>query len=114
MAPANYLTPVSLAYWGPWARTGTGGWCHGGTAGAPKLYTNAFSKDELNLLVEALDKNFSIKATINKSSIENLQTLYISKKQLPLVRDLGAPLKNVDPRVPYWARCGPKLNIDPK
>ena len=86
----------------------------GGTAGAPKLYTNAFSKDELNLLVEALDKNFSIKATINKSSIENLQTLYISKKQLPLVRDLGAPLKNVDPRVPYWARCGPKLNIDPK
>ena len=90
-----------------------------GATGAPLgpqnyILTHFGPKDELNLLVEALDKNFSIKATINKSSIENQQTLYISKKQLHLVRDLGAPLKNVDPRVPYWARCGPKLNIDPK
>ena len=30
----------------------------------------------------------SIKATINKSSIKDQQTLYISKKQLPLVVDL--------------------------
>lgn len=39
-----------------------------------------FTKDELNLLVEALDTNFSIKVTIPKSSIENQQTLYIKKK----------------------------------
>ena len=64
-----------------------------------KLFTNAFTKNELNLLVEALDKNFSIKATIHKSSIEKQQvgsggaarllSLYFSqKKQLPLVRYL--------------------------
>jgi hypothetical protein len=29
-----------------------------------KLHTNAFSLEELNLLVEALDKNFSIKASL--------------------------------------------------
>ena len=77
---ANYLTPVSLAYWimddGEFTGSGL------------KLFNNAFTKNELNLLVEALDKNFSIKATIHKSSIEKQQTLYISKKQLPLVRDL--------------------------
>ena len=53
-----------------------------------KLYTNAFSQDELNLLVEALDTKFCIKASIHKSSIENQRTIYISKKQLPLVIDL--------------------------
>ena len=53
-----------------------------------KLFTNAFTKNELNLLVEALDKNFSIKASIHKSSIEHQYTLYISKKQLPLVIEL--------------------------
>ena len=58
------------------------------TGSGLKLFNNAFTKNELNLLVEALDKNFSIKATIHKSSIEKQQTLYISKKQLPLVRDL--------------------------
>ena len=33
-----------------------------------KLHTNAFSKEELILLIKALDKNFSIKATINISN----------------------------------------------
>ena len=42
-----------------------------------KLHTNAFSSDDLNLLIDALDKNFAIKATINKSSIKDQQTLYI-------------------------------------
>jgi hypothetical protein len=78
---ANYLTPVSLAYWYSMDDAGF-------TGSGLKLLGNAFTKNELNLLVEALDKNFSIKATIHKSSIEKQQTLYISKKQLPLVRDL--------------------------
>ena len=52
----------------------------GFTGSGLKLYTKAFTKNELNLLAEALDKNFSIKATIHKSSIEKQQTLYISKK----------------------------------
>jgi hypothetical protein len=33
-----------------------------------KLHTNAFSKEELILLIKALDNNFSIKATINISN----------------------------------------------
>jgi hypothetical protein len=54
-----------------------------------KLHTNAFTLEELNLLIEALNKNFSIKATINISKREKAQyTLYISKSQLQLVRDL--------------------------
>ena len=77
---AELLTPVSLAFW----IMDDGGF----TGSGLKLYTNAFSLDDLNLLVDALDKNLSIKATINKSSIKDQQTLYISKKQLPLVVDL--------------------------
>ena len=78
---AEYLTRVSLAYWimDDGSFTGNG----------IKLYTNAFTLEELNLLIEALNKNFSIKATINISNREKAQyTLYISKNQLQLVRDL--------------------------
>lgn len=53
--------------------------------GGVKLHTNAFKTEELNLLVEALNKNFSLKATIHKTSIQNQYTLYISKNQLPLL-----------------------------
>lgn len=72
----EYLTAVSLAYW----IMDDGGY----TGSGLKLYTNAFSLEDLNLLVEALNKNFSISVTIHKSSIEHLNTLYISKKQLPI------------------------------
>ena len=70
---ADILTPVGLAYWimDDGVFTGTG----------LKIYTNAFSQDELNLLVEALDKKFSIKASIHKSSIENQRTIYILKNK---------------------------------
>ena len=78
---AEHLTRVSLAYWimDDGSFTGSG----------LKLHTNAFTKEELNLLIEALNKNFSIKATINISKREKAQyTLYISKNQLQLVRNL--------------------------
>lgn len=59
------------------------------TGSGLKLYTNAFTLEELNLLIEALNKNFSIKATINISNREKAQyTLYISKNQMQLVKDL--------------------------
>jgi hypothetical protein len=59
------------------------------TGSGLKLHTNAFTLEELNLLIEALNKNFSIKATINISKREKAQyTLYISKNQLQLVIDL--------------------------
>jgi hypothetical protein len=59
------------------------------TGSGLKLHTNAFTLEELNLLIDALNKNFSIKATINISKREKAQyTLYISKNQLQLVSDL--------------------------
>lgn len=64
------LTSVSLAYWimDEGSFTGSG----------LRLNTNAFSLEELNLLIEALDNNFSIKATINISNKEKSQyNLYI-------------------------------------
>ena len=75
---AEFLTRVSLAYWimDDGSFTGSG----------LNLHTNAFTLEELNLLIEALNKNFSIKATINISKREKAQyTLYISKNQLQLV-----------------------------
>ena len=97
--PADILTPVGLAYWimDDGVFTGTG----------LKIYTNAFRQDELNLLVEALDQKFSIKASIHKSSIENkaqARTIYSSKKQLPLVINLVK--EHMHPSMLY------KLNID--
>ena len=48
-----------------------------------KLHTNAFSLEELNLFIEALYKNFSIKASVNVSNREKSQySLYISKNQM--------------------------------
>ena len=77
---AEYLTPVSLQNW----IIDDGGY----TGSGLKLYTNAFNLEDLNLLVEAINKNFSIRVRIHKSSIKDQYTLYISKKQLPLLIDL--------------------------
>lgn len=79
-APLNiskYLTRVSLAYW----ITDDG--CF--TSSGLKLYTNAFPIGDLNLLIDAWNPNFSLKATVNKTSMDRQHTLYISKSQLPLV-----------------------------
>lgn len=62
---ADLLTEVSLAYWimvdGSFTGSGL------------KLHTNAFSLEELNLLIKALDKNFAIKASVNVSNREKSQ-----------------------------------------
>jgi hypothetical protein len=67
---ANLLTPVSLAYWirvdGRFTGSGL------------KLHMNAFSLEEINILIEALNKNLSIKASANISNREKSQyKLYI-------------------------------------
>ena len=47
------------------------------TGSGLKLHTNAFSIEELNILKEALEKNFGLIATIQVSNREKLQnTLY--------------------------------------
>jgi hypothetical protein len=77
------------------------------TGSGLKLHTNAFSLEELNLLIKALDKNFAIKASVNVSNREKSQfSLYISKNQMsPLgVKDLV--IKHMHQDMLY------KLNID--
>lgn len=94
---ADLLSEVSLAYWimDDGSFTGSG----------LKLHTNAYSLEELNLLIKALDKNFSIKASVNVSNREKSQfSLYISKNQMSLVKDLV--IKHMHPDMLY------KLNID--
>jgi hypothetical protein len=104
---ADLLTAVSLAYW----KMDDGSF----TGSGLKLHTNAFSLEELNLLIEALEKNFSIKATINvsllllqsceqKNKEKSQYNLYISKNQLSLVKDLV--IEHMHPDMLY------KLNID--
>ncbi len=64
-----------------------------------------FSLEELNLLIKALDKNFSIKASVNVSNREKSQfSLYISKNKMSRVKDLV--IKHMHPDMLY------KLNID--
>ena len=76
---SKYLTEVSLAYWIMDDR--------GFTGNGLKLYTNAFKIEDINLLKKTLKINFGLIATINKTSINNQYTLYISKNQLSLVVD---------------------------
>jgi len=83
------------------------------TGSGLKLHTNAFSLEELNLLIKALDKNFSIKASVNVSNrvlcclstaAKSQFNLYISKNQMSRVKDLV--IKHMHPEILY------KLNID--
>jgi LAGLIDADG DNA endonuclease family len=82
---ANYLTDRSLAYWimddGEFTGTGL------------RLNTNSYTPAEIDILIDALDKNFGIKATKNfrnraKFTVEPQIRLYISKSQLSLVKSL--------------------------
>jgi hypothetical protein len=76
----------------------------GFTGSGLKLHTDAIKIEDINLLIGALNKNFSIKASINKTSINNQFTIYISKKDLPVVINLVK--EHMHPSMLY------KLNID--
>ncbi len=58
------------------------------TGNGLKLNTNAFKIKEILLLKEALEKNFTFKnftlnASINKTSIKDQFTIYVPKNNLP-------------------------------
>jgi len=78
----------------------------GFTGSGLKLHTDAFKIEDINLLIGALNKNFSINASINKTSINNQFTIYISKKDLPVVINLVK--EHMHPSMLYLY----KLNID--
>ena len=67
------------------------------TGSGLKLHTNAFEMKDLDLLIKALDINFSIKATINIANRDKEQyCLYISKNQMSLVKNLVVPHMHPD------------------
>ena len=73
------------------------------TGSGLKIHTNAFSLEELNLLIKALDKNFSIKASVNVSNREKSQFIYIKKSN---VFSKNLVIKHMHQDMLY------KLNID--
>jgi len=78
---SDILTPVSLTYWiiNDGSFTGSG----------LRISTNSFSSNNLDLLINVLEKNFYLKASRNIQYKDRSQyTLYITKAQLPLLRFL--------------------------
>jgi len=78
---SDILTPVSLTYWiiddGSFIGSGL------------RISTNSFSSNNLDLLINVLEKNFYLKASRNIQYKDRSQyTLYITKAQLPLLRFL--------------------------
>ena len=67
----DLFSPIALAFW----IADDGHFYHNGIF----LNTQSFGEDGVNLLIEALDKNFDIKATINKTSIKT-SILYTFQK----------------------------------
>jgi LAGLIDADG DNA endonuclease family len=57
------------------------------TGAGIKLYTNAYTLEEVKLLITALKKNFNINSTIHNDNIEKKQ-YSIYKSQIPLVKSL--------------------------
>jgi len=84
--PANImeiLTPVDLAHWimGDGSKQNLG--LH--------LSVYAFTKEDVNLLIEVLELKFGLKCSIhNLSSISNKPRIYIWKESIPLLKDIAS------------------------
>lgn len=77
------LTPIGLAHW----LMGDGYWEN--QAQTIKICTDSFTKVEIDLLIDALDKVFNIKASANIRSrnIKEVYRIRIAIKSLPLRRE---------------------------
>ena len=77
----NLLTPLTLAIWimddGTFKYSGV------------RIATNCFKKQEVELLVRALDSKFNIKSTLHKNN--NNYQLYIKKESMFLLKKLVVP-----------------------
>ena len=77
----DYLTPLALATWfmDDGSKLGSG----------VRIATNCFKKQEVELLVRALDSKFNIKSTLHKNN--NNYQLYIKKESIYKLRELVLP-----------------------
>jgi hypothetical protein len=53
--------------------------------------TNYFSYSDCLLLVQALDKNFGLKATIQSTGVSSQYRIYIPKESMAELRDIVTP-----------------------
>ena len=80
----DLLTPLGLAHWimqdGSYHKVSKG----------VALCTDSFQKEEIQLLLSVLQKNFNLICTIQKSPSKNSNRfrIYISAKSLPILRTL--------------------------
>lgn len=80
----DLLTPVTLAYW----IMGDGSWKGYGL----RLHTNNFTKSEVELLINAINKNFGFSSSINIANKSKSQyTIYIPSKDVENLRSLVIP-----------------------
>lgn len=82
---ANYLTPLALAFW--YMDDGALKWK--GKSNAVRICTDSFSTNEINLLKTALEKNFSLKVSIQKK--DDIQRLCILEESYSKLKELIAP-----------------------
>ena len=80
----DLLTPLGLAHWIMQDRS-----YHKVSKGVA-LCTDSFQKEEIQLLLSVLQKNFNLICTIQKSPSKNSNRfrIYISAKSLPILRTL--------------------------
>ena len=80
----DLITPVSLAYW----IMGDGSWKGYGL----RLNTNNLTKDEVELLINALNRKFGFSSSINIANKSKSQyTIYIPSKDIEKLRSLVIP-----------------------
>jgi hypothetical protein len=54
-----------------------------------RIATNSFTKEEVELLILALETNFNIKSTLHKNN--GKYQLYIKQESIPLLKNLVLP-----------------------
>lgn len=78
-----YLTPLALAIWIM---------DDGGKVGEGlKLATNSFKYEDILYLINILNNKYNLKASIQKTGIENQYHIYIFKESMPILRDIVKP-----------------------
>ncbi len=80
----NYLSPLALACWAMDDGTKVGK--------GFKFCTNAFLKEDIQLLSDALKNRYNITSSIQSAGIENQWQLYIWAQSMPTLREIILPL----------------------
>jgi len=79
----SYLTPLALAIW----ISDDGGW----TGYGVRIACNAYTLEEVKILVRILNENFNLICTIQKIFIQDKYSIYITSKSIPLLRNIITP-----------------------